>query len=358
MNKRPDRNFNSISRENNINAIRYYLAICILMNHFCVLTGIDVVQLPRIFGGAGSFFAISGFLMFPSFEKNSDVGRYLKRRANRIFPPYFLIVLAAACCGVFISSLPFTQYFTSSGFWEYLAANLTFLNWLHPDLPGVFAEATNRVSSVNGALWTMKGEVACYLTIPLIFWFSRKGNIRMQTILGWLMLMLGGLYLVFQYFYLEGNQKADIIARQCIVMFLFYMGGMLNMHLADVRRYWRSIMGICGCLLLFEFVNKYWLLLTIPYGGGFVFHNILIPLATGLMVIVCSVTGRWGSLLAGHEPVTYEIYLFHYPVIQTLVYLGVIDKIGFYPGLLTAIALTSLFAYLAYRYVGSRFTKH
>lgn len=346
--------FSSISRENNINAIRYYLAICILMNHFCVLTGIDVVQLPRIFGGAGSFFAISGFLMFPSYAKKHDVKRYLRRRADRIFPPYFLIVLLAAILCVFVSSYSWTEYFTSSGFWKYLLANLSFLNFLAPGLPGVFDTYPNLEDQVNGSLWTMKGEVVCYLTIPLIFYCLKRHEWSVNRVLAMLMAICGTGYICFQ-FLSSGQGAYDIAARQCMVMFLFYMGGWLNLHLSQIRKHWKPIVIICGTLLMYAYVDRYWKFVYLPDLLSFVIFSILQPLATGLMVIVCSVVGRWGRMLAHHNALTYEIYLFHFPIIQTLVHYGVVSQIGFYPALLLTIAITCALAWLSWRLVGSRF---
>lgn len=104
--------FTSISKHNNMNVVRYYLCLCILMNHFNVLTGESLPMLPRIFGGVGSFFAISGFLMFPSFEKRPYLKSYFSRRAKRILPPYVLIVLLAAFGLCALSELPVKEYFT------------------------------------------------------------------------------------------------------------------------------------------------------------------------------------------------------------------------------------------------------
>lgn len=341
--------FRSISRINNINAIRYYLAICILMNHFCILTDIRVLQLPRIFGGAGSFFAISGFLMFPSFAKNSDIKRFLKRRGKRIFPPYFAIVLVAAVACVFLSSLSPTEYFASPGFWKYLVANLGFMNFVAPDLPGVFTTATNTYSAVNGSLWTMKGEVACYLTVPLIFSMVRRHDLSMTKVLGWLMAVFGAAYLVLVALEFDGHPSYDIPARQCLVMFLFYMGGILNQKLDIIHKYAKIIIPVLGIYLLADYcIDSFY---HYNFISKIIAHHLVGPFATGLMVISCAVTGTWGKRLANHTALTYEIYLFHYPVIQTFITLGLIERLGFYTSLIAVIAIVAVMAILSHRYI-------
>ncbi len=328
------------------------------MNHYCVLSGIDVVQLPRIFGGAGSFFAISGFLMFPSYEKRPDVKRYLKRRAQRITPPYFLIVILAAIALVFVSDLSPVVYFTSGGFWKYLAANLSFMNFLAPSLPGVFTEATNNVSAVNGSLWTMKGEVACYFTVPLIFYIVKRYRFGMIRILQFLMLIFAIGYITFEYIEYAGHPSADIAARQCMVMFLFYMGGYLNARISDIRKHWKSIIAICGIILIFNYLNRYWINVTIPCPLDSIFYWIIIPLCNGLMVIACSIIGKWGKPLANHDAITYEIYLFHFPVIQLFVYSGLIQAIGFYSALAIAFVLVAIMGWASHKYIDNGLIKH
>lgn len=349
--------FHTISRENNINAVRYYLAICILIGHFNVLSGEEVFQLPRIFGGAGSFFAISGFLLFHSWERRPTLKQYFSRRAARIFPPYFFVVIAAAVMLVFMSTLSAADYFASSGFWEYLLANLSFLNFLAPDLPGVFTESGMAMSSVNGSLWTMKGEVACYLTVPLVYWLIKGNPKRANLVLGVIMALFLSAYVVLSKKYLvEGSGSVDIMRRQTLVMFLFYMGAWLNLHLERLKAHSRVVIIGCGLFLMWVWVNNTYLGIDMPL-WAYMGVDILHPLASGLMVIGCSITGRWGHFLSRHDPMTYEIYLFHFPIIQTVTALGWVGTLGAYPSLLLVILVTTMLAWLSYRYVSAPFIR-
>jgi len=69
------------------------------------------------------------------------------------------------------SARPLAEYF-SFAWLKYVAANLVFLNFLQPTLPGVFE--ANHLAAVNGALWTLKIEVMFYVSVPVLAYAFRK----------------------------------------------------------------------------------------------------------------------------------------------------------------------------------------
>lgn len=101
----------------------------------------------------------------------TDNKRYFLKRALRIYPAYFCIVLICAVMGVFFSAYSWREYWSLS-LLKYIAANLVFLNFLQPNLPGLFE--SNAIQAVNGALWTLKIEVMFYLFVPLAVMAFRK----------------------------------------------------------------------------------------------------------------------------------------------------------------------------------------
>lgn len=85
-------------------------------------------QVQRIgYGGVDIFFFISGFGLYYSLEKDADLGRYMKRRADRLLPayiPFCLIWLAvvlplsgeglAGCIRIALSNLSMLGFMTGS----------------------------------------------------------------------------------------------------------------------------------------------------------------------------------------------------------------------------------------------------
>src|SRR6478609_7275211 len=156
-----------IRRENNFDIMRLLLAIVVIFFHVGWISGAPVfASLPRYFSGhlaVEGFFAISGFLIFASWERCTSLGDYWVKRASRILPGYWL---ATALC-LFISFC-YGQFHVA----KFLVGNLTFLNFIGGTIPGVFPN--NPEHGMNGALWTIKTEVIFYISVPIIVWLCRR----------------------------------------------------------------------------------------------------------------------------------------------------------------------------------------
>lgn len=165
-----------MQRENNFDLLRLGLAWTVVLVHTADLS---LAPAPAFLGRwinpqvpVQGFFAISGCLIVASWDRSKTTSGYLRRRAQRILPGYWLALLYTLVLGAAVSTLPLARFLTSSATWKYIAANLTFLTFLHPDLPGVFTH--NDLAAVNGALWTIKVEVMFYLFVPVLVWLCRR----------------------------------------------------------------------------------------------------------------------------------------------------------------------------------------
>lgn len=109
--------------------------------------------------GVSVFFFLSGFLVWSSWARDPDVYRFFLRRALRIFPGLWMLVLpTVVVLGPLLTPLPLPSYFENPQTWRYLGN--AFL-WTGYTLPGVFVD-NPYPATVNGSLWTLPIEFFCY----------------------------------------------------------------------------------------------------------------------------------------------------------------------------------------------------
>lgn len=119
---------------------------------------------PVLKFGVPSFFAMSGFLVAGSLERNT-IPAFLTLRFLRIVPPLSVSTLISALLlGAFLTSLSLTDYFSHAEFWRYMGS---IVGWVHIYLPGVF-ENRSPPNYVNGSIWTIPFELECYVAIAVL----------------------------------------------------------------------------------------------------------------------------------------------------------------------------------------------
>lgn len=110
------------------------------------------------------FFALSGFLVAGSFERCKTLISFLGLRVFRIIPALAVeVLLSALILGPLLTDLPLKAYFADPAFHVYF---LNILGDIHYYLPGVFTN--NPVHLVNGQLWTVPYELACYIALTVL----------------------------------------------------------------------------------------------------------------------------------------------------------------------------------------------
>src|ERR1700748_1843476 len=96
----------STRRENNFDILRLVLAIVVVFFHAGSISGSpELAWLSDVFSGhlaVEGFFAISGFLIFASYERSQSLKDYFLRRAGRILPGYWLATIF--CLGIAFSA--------------------------------------------------------------------------------------------------------------------------------------------------------------------------------------------------------------------------------------------------------------
>lgn len=292
--------------------LRYVLSIAVIIAHIGELAGNKIFFPISSFEAVGGFFALSGFLMYPNYMRHGNVMRYAAQRARRILPPYFFIVILCALCLVFVSSLTPAEYFSSPQWWKYLIANLCFLNWIQPNLPGVFQSF--QIPAVNGSLWTMKVEWCLYFSVPLFIYLLNKIKVRKNTLAIAVVVVSIAYRILFTYLF-SINEKGvyEILSRQIFGQLSYFYCGMIiyfNREYIQKHLLWMLLTGV----FLYVISSLHWIT-----------QCIFNPPALSLIILCICFLPVNLNFLSRFTNISYEMYLFHFPIIQLSV-LGGINK--------------------------------
>lgn len=153
---------------NNFDFLRLFAASLVVVGHGYALMGMAP---PALFYtsistfGVIIFFSISGYLIAGSWEREPHLFNFFAKRALRLFPALFVVVLLTAfVLGPIVSDLPARAYFTDLGTYHYLANLRLFIQYF---LPGVF-KSNPLPNAVNGSLWSLPVEFFSYMMVPVI----------------------------------------------------------------------------------------------------------------------------------------------------------------------------------------------
>jgi peptidoglycan/LPS O-acetylase OafA/YrhL len=243
---------------------------------------------------------MSGCLIVASYENRSSLIHYIEKRARRILPAYWAALAFTLVIGVIFTSLPRAGFLRSVDTWKYVLSNITFLNFIHPTLPGLF---TNNpvMDSVNGSLWTIKIEVMFYFFAPLLVYLCGRWG-AWQT--------LAGVFL-FSLIYKSICERLhhDSLALQLPAQLGFFsIGALVYYYYSWFAMHARVFWGVA----LASYV-------TFLFSDWTFFRVIgisLLVMCVGLLFPI-----RKGQIKAGDF--SYGVYVFHFPVIQTFLAVGI-----------------------------------
>ena len=149
----------NVSKDNSFNFLRLVCCLIVIYEHCVVLSGVNFPCYDLRGIAVNVFFILSGFWVTQSFLKSGLIKNYTIKRCKKILPQYWLVVLICAVGLSVFSALPLHKYFISGSFYKYLAANIFTLNFIHPNLPGVFEGL-----ALNGS----------YILLPFIVFAVKK----------------------------------------------------------------------------------------------------------------------------------------------------------------------------------------
>jgi peptidoglycan/LPS O-acetylase OafA/YrhL len=292
---------------NNFDLLRFIFASIVFIVHSSALSLAPELQFTSNLSSSiavKSFFIVSGFLIFMSYERSSNLTQYISKRIRRIYPGYLFVIFFCAILGVFFSSLDFKDYFTVHWL-KYVFFNTFFLNFLKPDLPGLFQD--NILSAVNGALWTLKIEIMFYISVPLIVLGIKKYSVPPIFISIYLLSFLYQLVIN-----LYGGPFAAELGRQLPGQLVYFISGAAGYYYKDFfKKYYLFLVTLASLFFL------------IPSFSGMIFFE---PIALAIIILYFSLIFPYVGNFTKYGDFSYGIYILHFPTLQILIQFGLFNS--------------------------------
>jgi peptidoglycan/LPS O-acetylase OafA/YrhL len=328
-------------RRNNFDLIRLLAAAQVIIYHGTLHLNLGwplwAVDFLDRFPGGPVFFVTSGFLVSRSLERSGSLKRYARNRVLRIYPA--LIV----CLAVSIGSVVASGYFASThvslrAMWTWIAAQTTIAQFYRPPFLDRYATGT-----LNGSLWTIPVEIQFYILLPLLYATVRRigRNSRYASALI-VALILGGIAInVWRYGVpmASSNSIESRFLKMSVApyAYMFLLGVIAQQNFTVVRRFntrtaGYGVAGYVGVSYLSSIVG-----LRATENG---LNPISVVVLTGLILSAAFTAPELAGRLLRRRDISYGLYIYHMPVINVLVVLGMSGNLS----LALALALTTLCA--------------
>jgi peptidoglycan/LPS O-acetylase OafA/YrhL len=340
--------FRDLLKVNSFGFMRLILASTVVFQHSLALTAheskthfgfLREADLGTV--GVVGFFAVSGFLLMGSSNRLSSKD-FLRHRIFRLLPglwfSLFIVSFVIVPFAAFFSTNPVSfKFFQSNGSAIDFAISNSLLIVLQDSIGTVFSE-NPYPSAVNGALWTLAPEFICYMGLLLVA-VSTKRRTRFQLPLLSFALAAGSLlWLIVEVS--TSRAVKDIVSPALILGIAFTTGAIIAQLFERYPRRPKMIPTLVALVI--------WI--TVGAGGP-VSVIILSFLVVSLGLAISNSTliniGRKTDL-------SYGVYLFHFPVIQTVIAITTVTwSLTLATTLLPiiAIAVASALAYVSWKMV-------
>ena len=289
-----------IPKENAFNAIRFLLCLVVVFSHTLGHFAISNKFFLNGHIAVSVFFIISGFWVTKSYFASKDLKIFFVKRMKKIFPMYYFSVLTFSLICFYFSGLDAKEYFCAEYF-KYLFWNFTFLNFVHPSLPGCFSG-----NAVNGALWTIKIEIGFYIILPVIIFIWRKLKKLQKNIFLVALYVLSVAYNMILNSFAEKWHLPTQLSYQLPGFISFFVSGML------IFFNWNFFLKVRNFLII-PAIFLYFL-------HYFTETEILFPAALAIIIVWAALFFKKLSCIGKEIDFSWGIYLFHFPIMQILFY--------------------------------------
>jgi peptidoglycan/LPS O-acetylase OafA/YrhL len=345
------------SRVNNLDFIRFFLAVSVIFCHCYVLYyGTEETVEPLwVFSNRqisiGSFavnffFTISGFLILQSWNHSTRFVDFLRKRVMRIFPAF---IAASLVCVFIFAPLGTADSFMPLGYWKLYLQNvnlkelfLGFVQLAEPQVPWTLNSVPIH-GSINAPMWTIRYEFFCYLLIPVLFYlgvFKKKAFVLAFFLLAF----ATQAYQSYQNVYFFGWQEFKVIGKPDFFprFFTYFAAGMCFYVFRTSIPRSRLLLGLSFAILLASTCLFKGLVLTQPIVGSYILFYFAFSISFSV------------KDFAKSGDFSYGVYMYAWPI-QQLVILYFEKHLDITLMFILSMIFTMMCAYLSWHYIEKPF---
>lgn len=299
----------NVSKQNCFHAIRLLCCLIVIYEHSVGLSASSLPTLRLASIAVAVFFMLSGYWVTISLLRSESIKEYAIKRCKKILPPYFIVVIFSAIVLCIFSNISVKEYFINSGFWKYLVANLSTLNFLYPTLPGVF-NGLPWNGAVNGALWTIKIEVAFYIFLPVFISFINKHkSLKMVSII--VIYLFSVSYNFLCHFLITIKQFFLSFENQFPAFLTYFVCGI------SFALFWDKLI----TKLNYAIIPAFLLLVNCLYFNNLILNILFLPISLAFVVFWFAIkVPVFGNLVT--KDFSFGMYLVHYPIVMLFLQQG------------------------------------
>ncbi|WP_197491212.1 acyltransferase family protein [Planctomyces sp. SH-PL62] len=316
-------------RDNAVGLMRFVLTSLVILSHSFHFYGVSHTLDPMARAtwaqytlgrlAVDAFFVLSGFLVARSWETSRGLTDFLKKRAARVYPGFFVaIAFATLVAAPWLVARGGTAAW-SAPFWSGIA------------LPALMLDYGNL--GVNGSLWTIRYDFYYYLFIGMVGWagmFSKRWPVLAMWAASWLVYAS----------WFKAGLPAGIDEQHPRLLTCFLAGAVCYAyrHRIPVKWSWFAVSMAVLVLYSEDWSYRYW-----PYR---------------LMPVIFPIFGTYAVLFAAFRPgaraakfawlgdYSYGLFLYAYPV-QLILLTAYRSKLNSFTLFLSAWAIAGALAFLS-----------
>lgn len=291
-----------------IGTLRFLFAVAVIYSHTFFLGGLGSEPLQQtlfagreFFGGFAvkGFFILSGFLIVQSELRLNDTRRFLWHRCLRILPALWICLAVTAFVIAPLMDSASARWNLPDA-WHYVVWNLG--NPREQVNIGGLPAGVAWSGDLNGSLWTLQYELACYIAVALLGWVGvlRQAS-RITALLG------SAIFLLFAWDHLGATHPLFFKIPERDVVAYFALGGVVAV--LGFERFTHRMLNTVGIVAL--------VCLAISYRIGATAW--LTPIALTIVVLWCATQRLAPDMerrLGGDY--SYGLYIYAYPIQQLL----------------------------------------